>query len=137
MAAWEEPVIDRRDFLGMSTMLLFGCRPLGIGELERGGPMYGLIGKIIAVEGSRDSLAAILLEGVAGMPGCLSYVVAEDVEDPNALWVTEVWDSQASHQASLSLQAVRDAIERGRPMIAGFGERYVTNPLGGWGLGQP
>jgi quinol monooxygenase YgiN len=130
-----KPMIDRRDFLGMSTLLLLGCHPRRIGGLERGGPMHGLIGKIVAVEGSRDSLAEVLLEGVAGMPGCLSYVVAEDVEDPNALWVTEVWESQASHQASLSLPAVRAAIERGRPMIAGFGERYVTAPLGGQGLG--
>jgi quinol monooxygenase YgiN len=98
--------------------------------------MYGLIGKIIAVEGSRDSLAAILLDGIAGMPGCLSYVVARDTEDPNALWVTEVWDSESSHENSLSLPSVREAIQKGRPMIAGFGERYITNPLGGQGLGQ-
>jgi len=35
------------------------------------------------------------------MPGCLSYVVAADATELDALWVTEVWESQASHQASL------------------------------------
>lgn len=98
--------------------------------------MYGLIGKIIAVEGSRDALADVLLEGVSGMPGCLSYVVAEDTEDPNALWVTEVWDSEASHESSLSLPSVQEAIREGRPMIDRFAERYVTAPLGGQGLGS-
>lgn len=98
--------------------------------------MYGLIGKIVAVEGSRDALADVLLEGVSGMPGCLSYVVAEDTEDPDALWVTEVWDSEASHESSLSLPSVQEAMRKGRPMIARFGERYVTAPLGGQGLGQ-
>ena len=39
--------------------------------------MYGLIGKIIAVAGQRDALIAILVEGTAAMPGCLSYVVAK------------------------------------------------------------
>lgn len=96
--------------------------------------MYGLIGKMMAVDGRRAELAEILLEGISGMPGCLSYVVAEDTEDGNALWISEVWESQEAHQASLSLPAVQDAIERGRPLIAGFGARYETRPLGGHGL---
>lgn len=96
--------------------------------------MYGLIGKMKAVPGERDKLAAILLEGVSGMPGCLSYVVAQDPSDANAIWVTEVWDSQDSHRASLSLPSVQEAIKRGKPLIAGFGERFETVPLGGHGL---
>lgn len=96
--------------------------------------MYGLIGKMIAMPDQRDTLIAILLEGVSGMPGCLSYVVAKDPADPNALWVTEVWDSQSSHEASLSLPSVQQAIAQGRPLIADFGERFVTEPVGGHGL---
>jgi quinol monooxygenase YgiN len=38
--------------------------------------MYGLIGKLKAIPGQRDTLTRILLDGAAGMPGCLSYVVA-------------------------------------------------------------
>ena len=67
------------------------------------------------------------------MPGCRSYVVAADPSDPDALWVTEVWDSPESHKASLSLPAVQAAIARGKPLIAGFGERFETQPLGGVG----
>jgi quinol monooxygenase YgiN len=52
--------------------------------------MYGLIGKMMAVAGQREALIAILLEGVAGMPGCLSYVVARDPADAEGLWITEV-----------------------------------------------
>ncbi|HSR70599.1 MAG TPA: putative quinol monooxygenase [Acidobacteriota bacterium] len=96
--------------------------------------MYGLIGKINTVSGKRDELIAILLEGVSGMPGCLSYVVAKDPGDADAIWVTEVWDSQASHQTSLSHPSVREAIAQGRPLIAGFGERFETEPVGGRGL---
>lgn len=98
--------------------------------------MYGLIGKIIAADGARDELATILLEGIGGMPGCLSYVVAQDAEDANALWVTEVRESEASHKASLSLPSVQGAIEKGRPLIASFGERFITTPLGGQGLSR-
>jgi len=97
--------------------------------------MYGLIGKITAVEGQRDALAAILLEGTVDMPGCLGYVVATDPSDPNALWITEVWEDQASHQASLELPSVQEAIAKGRPLIAGFDQRVETTPIGGHGLG--
>jgi quinol monooxygenase YgiN len=96
--------------------------------------MYGLIGKMTAVESQRDALIAILLEGIGDMPGCLSYVVAKDPADANAIWITEVWDSAASHQASLSLPTVQQAIARGRPLIAGFGDGVVTEPVGGHGL---
>lgn len=96
--------------------------------------MYGLIGKMNIVPGQRDVLISILIEGVAGMPGCLSYVVAQDATDPNAIWITEVWDSQTSHQASLSLPSVQQAISKGKPLIAGFGERFETKPIGGHGL---
>ncbi|MDQ5854394.1 MAG: antibiotic biosynthesis monooxygenase [Chloroflexota bacterium] len=96
--------------------------------------MYGLIGKMTAVPGQRDALIAILLAGVSGMPGCLSYVVAKDPTDEHAIWITEVWETEASHAASLSLPAVQQAIARGRPLIAGMGPHIVTEPVGGHGL---
>ena len=96
--------------------------------------MYGLIGKMNAVPGQRDALAAILLDGTQAMPGCLSYVIARDPADDNALWITEVWDSQASHKASLSLPSVQAAIAKGRPLIAGFSNRVETVPIGGYGI---
>jgi quinol monooxygenase YgiN len=65
------------------------------------------------------------------MPGCLSYVIAEDVVDADALWVTEVWESKAAHDASLSLPAVREAIRTGRALIAGFDSSVETRPIGG------
>lgn len=95
---------------------------------------YGLIGKMISIPGKRDELARILLDGIVGMPGCDSYIVANDDSDENALWITEVWESQASHQESLQLPSVQEAIARGKPLIAGFGERFETRPLGGTGL---
>jgi quinol monooxygenase YgiN len=96
--------------------------------------MYGLIGRMRAVPGRRDELVSVLLEGSGGMPGCHSYVVATDPADPDALWVTEVWDGEESHAASLSLPEVQRAIARGRPLIAGFDQQVVTAPVGGVGL---
>ncbi|MEI2720020.1 MAG: putative quinol monooxygenase [Gemmatimonadales bacterium] len=96
--------------------------------------MYGLIGKMLTHPGQRDALIDILLADVSTMPGCHSYIIARDPSDANALWITEVWDSKASHAASLQLPAVQQAIARGRPMIAGFGEHIETEPVGGHGL---
>lgn len=96
--------------------------------------MYGLIGKMLAVDGKRDKLSAILLEGLKDMPGNLSYVVAADPADANALWITEIWTDSDAHQASLTLPSVQDAIQRGRPLIAGMERIAETQPLGGQGL---
>lgn len=96
--------------------------------------MYGLIGKMKCTPGQRDALISILLEGISGMPGCLSYIVAKDPGDPDAIWITEAWESQDKHKASLSMPSVRAAITKGRPMITGFGERFETEPIGGHGL---
>jgi quinol monooxygenase YgiN len=96
--------------------------------------MYGLIGKMKAAPGQRDTLISILLDGVSDMPGCLSYVVARDPADPDAIWVTEVWDSQTSHKASLSIPSVKDAIARGKPLIASFDQYIETVPVGGHGM---
>jgi quinol monooxygenase YgiN len=79
--------------------------------------MYGLIGKMVATAGQRDELISILLEGTGQMPGCLSYVIAKDPGEADAIWVTEVWDSEASHRASLALPSVKQAISRGKPLI--------------------
>ena len=96
--------------------------------------MYGLIGKINAVPGQREALISILIEGAKDMPGCQSYIVAQDQTDQDAIWVTEVWEDKASHQASLSLASVQEAISLGKPLIASFEERFETIPLGGHGL---
>lgn len=128
-------MIDRRGFLAtIGAAWALPWAPAPGAPSNHGAEMYGLIGRILAVPGKRDELATILLEGTAEMPGCLSYVVAVDESDPDALWVTEVWTDRASHQASLSLPSVQAAISKGRPLIASFENRIETTPLGGHGL---
>lgn len=90
---------------------------------------YGRIGSLIAAPGQRDALIAALLAGASRMPGCVSYVVARDAGDPNVIWITELWDSQASHAASLALPQVREAIVKAKPLIAGFGQSIITDPV--------
>lgn len=128
--------IGRREFAaGFGAAAAYAL--FSSGEVVFGGEkMYGLIGKMKTAEGKRDELVKILLEGTDKMSGCLSYIIANDPADPNAIWITEVWNSKASHEASLKLPSVQAAIAKGRSMIAGFGERFETEPVGGYGLAK-
>lgn len=128
--------IGRREF-AITTGAAMAYALLSSGEVVYGGSkMYGLIGKAVAVEGKREDLIKILLEGTGEMPGCLSYVVAKDPTNKDAIWITEVWDSKESHAASLKLPVVQAAIAKGKPLFASFGEHHITEPVGGHGLAK-
>lgn len=125
-------MIRRRTFVAATAAAT--AFPMEVFAMEEEQAMHGLIGRMRAQPGQRDALIAILLEGTDRMPGCLSYIVAKDPTGADAIWITEVWDSRASHAASLQLPAVQDAIRRGRPLIAGFDHGQETIPVGGIGL---
>ena len=125
-------LFERRQFV-----MAIGAAALGVPAVSSGqSKMYGLIGKMRTQPGQRDALIAILLAGTGSMPGCLSYIVAKDPADADGIWITEVWDSQESHKASLALPSVKEAIGKGRPLIAGFDQQIPTEPVGGIGLRQ-
>ncbi len=125
--------IARRTFLAGTAAV--AAAPAAAVTRALGGPAsYGLVGRMTARPGQRDSLTRILIDGVAGMPGCVSYVVAHDAANAEMIWITEVWESQEAHAASLALPTVRDAIARGRPLIARMEMIAETRPVGGTGL---
>jgi quinol monooxygenase YgiN len=96
--------------------------------------VYGLIVKLTVAPGRREEMIQVLRECAGGMPGCMSYVVAEDSGDADTLWVTEVWDSVKSHDASVMLPSVKRAIPRGKELVVGFEKVAVTAPVWGTGL---
>lgn len=129
--------LRRRDFIAAGAAAAAAFGGASWSSAQEGAGMYGLIGKMTTVSGKRDELIDILLKGTGEMPGCLSYIVATDPNDADAIWITEAWESEASHKASLSLPSVKDAIAKGRPLIAGFSNRVITTPVGGHGLPVP
>ena len=106
-----------------------------LADSQEASGMYGLIVKLTVVPGRREEMIGILKESAVDMPGCFSYVVAKDSADENAIWVTEVWDSVASHDASLSLPSVKNAIPRAKAIVSSFDKIAVTSPV--WGVGLP
>lgn len=98
--------------------------------------LYARQGKLVAQPGQRDALAALMLNertGLASMPGCRLYLLLADAREPDALLVTELWESADAHRASLSLPGVAETIAQARPLI----ERIEGDDLifiGGTGL---
>ena len=93
--------------------------------------MFGMVGRMRAAPGKRGELLAILSRGARTMPGCIHYIVSEDMGDADGIWITEVWDSEESHKASLQLPEVRSAIANGRPLIASFDTSARIRPVSG------
>jgi quinol monooxygenase YgiN len=93
--------------------------------------MFGMVGKMRAAPGKRSELIAILGEGTTTMPGCIHYIVSEDLGDPDGIWITEIWDSEENHKASLQLPEVKAAIAKARPIIAGFDTSARLKPVSG------
>jgi quinol monooxygenase YgiN len=97
----------------------------------------GLYTKFTVHPGQRDRLVETLLGGAAHMDhvaGCELYIVNESSEHPDMVWVTEVWDSEEQHRASLSLEGVPELIQQTMPLLAGPPEQIRVMPLGGKGL---
>lgn len=127
-------MMDRREHIAAMLAMAAALLPVGkLKALEAGMeeliPEYGLIGQILAQPGQRAALVAILSEGSDAMPGNMGYVIGEDSANPDAIWIVEIWDNKASHAASLKLPAVQAAIQKGRPLIAGFGTRAEFKPV--------
>lgn len=99
---------------------------------------YGLHGKLQAKSGAGAQLAEILLEAsrlVANAKGCHLYLISTDVEHPDAVFVTEVWDSSEDHRASLQMPEVRALIGQAMPLLDGPPQGGQTLKVhGGLGL---
>ena len=80
---------------------------------------YMLHGRLRSTPGEGATLATILGEQERSepMPGCRLYLVARDPQDADAVWGTEVWDTEAAHRASLEIPAVQERIARAMPII--------------------
>ncbi|WP_127583698.1 putative quinol monooxygenase [Paenibacillus koleovorans] len=99
-------------------------------------PPFGMHVKFTAQSGKRDTLLELLLEAASAMesvPECRLYFVNVTDTEPDTIWVTEVWNDEAAHQASLADEATKAAIQQAMPLIAGV-EAIRYRPVGGKGL---
>ncbi|MDQ0251208.1 quinol monooxygenase YgiN [Sphingomonas kyeonggiensis] len=128
-------MIGRRPVLAGLALAMLGGPALAKEFRMEEAELYGTIGKIKAQPGKRAELIALLSGGTGDMPGCIAYLIAEDVKDAEGIWITEIWQSKQHHADSLKLPAVQAAIAKGRPLIAGFETHVETRPVAGVGTG--
>jgi quinol monooxygenase YgiN len=95
--------------------------------------MYGLINRFVAHPGQRDALVAAMTSDVGVLPGCRSFVVAHDPKDPDAVWVTEVWDNKAAWKNSMEIEAVKMSIQMAIPLVRDWGETLETDVVASLG----
>lgn len=97
---------------------------------------YGLFGNFTAQPEKRDALVSYLLRAAELLerdPGCIQYIVSTSNE-PDAVYVSELWTDQAAHDASLEPEDIRTLIQEARPLIAGMSEQIHLTVHGGKGL---
>lgn len=98
---------------------------------------YANVGTLGAVPGKRDELVEILTRRSADLEqaGCLLYEVGVSDEQPDTVFVAELWTSPEAHRGSLELESVQAAIQQARPLLSGemggFRFEVVGSPLRG------
>ena len=99
----------------------------------------GRYAKATAKPGKGDALAERLLEvadGLRAVPGCELYIINRSPDDPEAVWVTEVWGSQEELDGALRATD-QDQIRSVLDLTDGNFERIDVMPLGGVGWREP
>lgn len=110
-----------------------------VATIKAGGrnDMYGLIIKTVTNPGKRDEYIRALSSGFVNMAGCHSYILAEDPEDENVVWVTEIWESHEAHEAALKGRADIQAViasSKAQKLADRRELRVITKPIAGQGL---
>ena len=80
-------------------------------------------GKLTAKAGQGQELADILVEAsklVRTLPGSRMYVVSRSADEPEAIFITEIWDSKEDHDHSLKLPGVQELIKKAFPILDGM-----------------
>lgn len=97
---------------------------------------YAMTGKLTAQPGMGKQLADVLLRAsqiTARISGCRAYIVSSDAKDESVIWVFEIWEDKASHDASLRNENVRALIAEAMPMLAAPPDGSELRVLGGFG----
>ncbi|MBZ5593354.1 MAG: antibiotic biosynthesis monooxygenase [Acidobacteriia bacterium] len=97
---------------------------------------FGMYAKVVAKPGQRDALVEHLLEAarlLTPLPGCGLYIVNVAPDEPDAIWVTEVWRSEADHDDSLKLESVKALIPKVKPLVESTSQIRLV-PMGGKGM---
>lgn len=98
---------------------------------------YALVNKLTAKSGQRERVVEILLESgklFDSNDACTLYLVSEATDDPDLIWVVDVWTTEDAHAEALKAPELRPLIEETMPLLEGMPEQIEIRPAGGKGV---
>ncbi|AIZ61493.1 antibiotic biosynthesis monooxygenase [Bacillus safensis] len=98
---------------------------------------FSLFNKFMVQEGEKEKMVDILLEAAESMKNldeCEIYLVNISENEPNSVYVYEVWANEDAHQASLGHEATQTLISRAKPIITGIDRINTLITQGGKGI---
>jgi quinol monooxygenase YgiN len=100
--------------------------------------MYLLHGSLSAKPGHAGELANLLITAsqlVSTSPGCKLYAISQDAQQPDVVFVTEIWETKQDHANSLQQPGVIQLIQKAMPIIDKQPEKgQELSILGGFGI---
>jgi quinol monooxygenase YgiN len=95
---------------------------------------HALINRLTAKPGQRRQVVDILLESgklFDDNPDCLLYLVSESADDPDRIWVVDLWTTQEAHAEALKAPELQPFVQRAVPLLEGMPEQLQLHPPGG------
>ena len=83
--------------------------------------MFSVYGRMTALPGRRDELITVLLDGLrAGgeNSGLLNYSINAAFDEPDTIWLTQLWIDKETHDAVTRSEPVAAATRRLAPLLA-------------------
>jgi quinol monooxygenase YgiN len=77
--------------------------------------MFSVYGRMTAQPGRRDEVVDLIRESVrAGgeATGLIAYSVNATLEEPDTIWVTELWTDRAAHDSTTHSEPVRTVTQQ-------------------------
>lgn len=96
----------------------------------------GVVAKITSAPGKRPELVEALknaFTNVDGEPGTLHYILSEDKEDENLLWMWEMYTDQAAVESHMGSPWFKEWGPQLAPFMGGRPELIFVKPIGGKG----
>lgn len=97
--------------------------------------VFANAGTLGTVPGKRDELVAHLIKRSSALKelGCFMYEVGVNEDEPDTVFVVELWESAAVHRASLARSEVQASIAEARTLLSGefggFRFEVIGSPL--------
>jgi quinol monooxygenase YgiN len=77
--------------------------------------MFGVCGRMTAQPGRRDEVVDLIRQSVCAggdASGLIAYSVIATLEEPDTIWVTELWTDKAAHDTMTHSEPVRTVTQQ-------------------------